>query len=93
LRTGKILVSGITVMKYLWDERGRELREALKSAHEAYIRASEASKAIIKEGPSALPHPDGMQRLVNAANEERHALDEYVKALRAFNDYVNPKKS
>jgi hypothetical protein len=78
-------------MKYLWDDKARELREAVKSAHKAYTRASEASKTIIKEGPAALPHPDGVQRLVNAANEERHALDEYVKALRAFNDYVHQK--
>jgi hypothetical protein len=78
-------------MKYLWDEKARELREAVNHAHKAYTGASETSKAIIKEGPSALPHPDGVQRLANAANKERHALDEYVKALRAFNDYVNQK--
>jgi hypothetical protein len=78
-------------MKYLWDDKARELREAVKRAHEVYVRASETSKTIIKEGPSGLPHPDGVQRLANAAKEERYAMDEYLRALRAFNDYVNRK--
>src|SRR5215471_17181302 len=84
-------------MKYLWDDIAREMREAVNRAHAAYNQASEASKAILRDVPSGLPHPDGMQhgmqRITDAANEERHALDAYVKALRAFNDYVNQKST
>ena len=79
-------------MKYLWDEKGRALRQAVDLAHAAYMSAAEASRAILADFPPHLPDPDGTQRIRNAANAERHALDEYVKALRAFNDYVNPKQ-
>ncbi|HKA00600.1 MAG TPA: hypothetical protein VKE70_29010 [Candidatus Solibacter sp.] len=79
-------------MKYLWDDKARELRVAVKRAHDAYILAANKSNALIFEGPSGLPHPDGTQRLTNAARDEHHALDEYVKALREFNDYVNKKR-
>ena len=78
-------------MKYLWDEHARSLREAVIHAHEVYIRAAKESMAIMKDVPSGLPHPDGAQRITNTANAERHALEEYVKAMRAFNDYVNQK--
>jgi hypothetical protein len=79
-------------MKYLWDDRARELREVVTSAHNAYTQAAAVSKAIIQDVPSGLPHPDGTQRIVNAAKAERHALDEYVRALKAFNDYVNQRR-
>ena len=79
-------------MRSLWDDKARVLREAVKQAHKAYILAAEKSNALIFEGPSGLPHPDGTQRLTNAARDERYALDEYVKALREFNDYVNQKQ-
>jgi hypothetical protein len=78
-------------MRHLWDDKARELREAVTRAHIAYTRAAKASKAIIEDVPSGLPHPDGAQRIANAANAERRALEEYVKALRAFNDYANQK--
>jgi hypothetical protein len=79
------------VMRYLWDEKARELREIVSRAHIAYIHAAEQSKALMMEGVSGLPHPDGVQRLENAAKQERFALDAYMKALREFNDYVNQK--
>lgn len=78
-------------MRHLWDDKAKELREAANRAHVAYTRAAAASKAILADVPSGLPHPDGIQRITNAANAERHALEEYVEALRAFNDYANQK--
>jgi hypothetical protein len=71
---------------YLWDEKAQELREAVQRAYEAYNLAAEKCKATITEGPHALPRLDGEGRIANAAREERHALDEYVKAIRAFKD-------
>jgi hypothetical protein len=78
-------------MRYLWDERARELRESVVRAHKAYMRAANDSKSIMNDLPSDLPIPDGTQRIANAGKAERHALDEYVKAMREFNDYVNQK--
>jgi len=79
-------------MKYLWDEKGRALRQAVDLAHAAYRRAAETSKEILADFPSRLPDPDGTQRIRNAASAERHALDEYMKALRAFNDYATKSR-
>ena len=78
-------------MKYLWDQKARELREAVRKAHEAYMRAAAESNTIMRDVPSGLPHPDGTQRIANAAKAERNALDAYVNAMRVFNDYVNQK--
>jgi hypothetical protein len=78
-------------VNHLWDEKAQELREAVRRAYDAYHLAVENSKAIIKEGPHALPYPDGVQRMTNAEREERYALDEYVKALQEFNNYANRK--
>jgi hypothetical protein len=71
--------------------RGRiaELREAVIRAHKVYLRAAEDRKAITQDIPSGLPHPDGVQRISNAASVEHLALGEYLKALRAYNDYAD----
>jgi DNA-binding NtrC family response regulator len=71
--------------------RRRELREAVHRAHDAYTRAAQKSKAIRDDAPSLLPHFDGVRRITNAAKEERAALEEYLRALRAFNDHANRK--
>jgi len=78
-------------VKYLWDEKARELREAVKKAHEACMRAAAENNTIMRDVPSGLPHPDGTQRISNPARAERNALDAYVHAMRVFNDYVNQK--
>ena len=66
----------------------RPLREAVTLAHAAYKRAAELFKALAREAPSGPPHPGGALRVANAAKQEQLALDEYVKAMRAFNDYA-----
>ena len=78
-------------MRYLWDDTARNLREAVIRAHKGYLHAVEESKTIMGDIPSTLPHPDGTQRISNAARAERNALDVYVNAMRVFNDYVNHK--
>jgi len=77
-------------MRHLWDDTARELREAVARAHVAYTRAAEVSNEVLKDVPSGLPHSAEMRRITNAANAE-HALEQYTKALRAFNDYANQK--
>jgi hypothetical protein len=76
-------------MQYLWNDKANELREVVIRAHKACMRAAEESNAIMQDVPSGLPHPDGVQRLANAAKVERHALDENLKAMREFKDYIN----
>jgi hypothetical protein len=78
-------------MRHLWDDKARELREAVARAHVAYTRAAEKSNEVLKDVPSGLPHSAEMRRITDAANAERHALEQYTEALRAFNDYANQK--
>jgi len=73
------------------DDKARELREAVARAHKEYMRAAQEMNEIVSCVPSGLPPPEGAQLLTNAAKAERHALDEYMKAMRAFNNYVNSK--
>jgi hypothetical protein len=77
-------------MKYLWDEKGRALREAVNRAHEIYTRASETSKSLLTSGPI---NADMAQRIADAAKEEHQTLEDYTKTLRAFNDYANRRPS
>ena len=78
-------------MRYLWDEKGRELRAAVTRAHEAYTRAAEASKAIL-ENPPTPPDAAYSEQVAAIAQAEHRALEEYTEALRAFNDHANQKK-
>ena len=71
--------------------RRRELREAVHRARDAYTRAVQKSKEVINDIPSGLPYADGVRRIINAAKEERAALDEYMKALGACNDHTGRK--
>ena len=84
-------VNGLSRVKYLWDDQARALREAVHRARDAYTRAVQKSKEVINDTPSGLPYADGVQRITNAAKEERVALEEYLRALRAFNDHANRK--
>ena len=76
--------------QHWWDDKARELKEAVLRTHTEYLAAAERFKEIVKEGPS-LPQPDGVHRMENAARVERFALQEYMKALKSFNDYGNRK--
>ena len=67
-------------MEHLWDDKARELREAIARTREAYTRASEACAALMKDIPSGLPGSDGAQRIINTAKAERHALNEYMES-------------
>jgi hypothetical protein len=78
-------------MTDLWANKTQELREVLIRAHKAYMRAAEESKAVITRRSLWYASPEGAQRIAHAAKVERHALDEYLKAILEFNDYVNQK--
>src|SRR5215472_13416017 len=71
--------------------RRRELREAVHRARDAYTRAVQKSEKVINDIPLGLPYADGVQRITDAAKEERAALHEYVKALEACNDHADRK--
>jgi len=75
-------------VRYLWDEKGRALREAVNRAHEVYTRAAETSRALLAAPVSA----DTAQIIDDAARVEHQALEEYTEALRAFNEYANQKR-
>jgi hypothetical protein len=64
-----------------------QLQAELQRAHDAYVTAAAAFRSIMSEVPSGLPHPDGALRIANAAAEQKFALGEYLKALKAYSDY------
>jgi hypothetical protein len=59
--------------------------------HEATMRAeaaTEAFSAIADDIPSALPHPDGIQRIHNASREMEAARKEMITAHTRLNDFI-----
>ena len=62
----------------------QEFLEATARAH----AASEAFSAIMADVPSALPHPDGTQRIHNASRELSAARKEVMKANARLNDFL-----
>jgi hypothetical protein len=60
----------------------RTLLDELARATEAQRIAHERFRAIMKDIPSGFPHPDGVQRAVNASTEAAHSR-ERLRAARA----------
>jgi len=61
-----------------------DLAEATVRAH----TASEAFEAIMADVPSALPHPDGAQRIHNASRELSAARKEMMNAHARLNAFL-----
>src|ERR1700730_9984703 len=61
-----------------------DLIEATKRAESA----ADTFAAVAGDIPSALPHPDGVQRIHNASHELRAARDEILKAHNRLNDFL-----
>ena len=62
-------------------------REILASAARAHA-ASEALSAIMGDIPSGLPHPDGIQRIKNAAHELAAARNEVMLAHTRLDEFL-----
>lgn len=63
------------------------LRNDIMAARENVAAADKSFMAIIREAPSGLPHPDGVQRIHNFARElntARHKMAEAEARLHAF---------
>jgi hypothetical protein len=64
------------------------LRRDVQAAKERLTAATEKFDSIMSESPSALPHPDGVQRIHNAAKELSIARQEHVEAFVRLNAFV-----
>ena len=62
----------------------RELHEATQRAD----RATEAFTAVASKIPSGIPHPDGTQRIHNAAHELNAARDAMMKAHHRLIEFL-----
>ena len=63
------------------------LKHDVAAAKEKVDAANQTFDAVIREAPSGLPHPDGVQRIHNASRELSSARQEFVEAhvrLTAF---------
>src|ERR1019366_7196052 len=67
--------------------RARLMQELLETSARAKS-ASEAFLLLMKDTPSGLPHPDGVQRLQNASHELSVARPEMEKAHSRLNLYL-----
>jgi hypothetical protein len=72
--------------------RHAEIEEFLRAEVERAKSRYEIAKAeftrVCTDIPSGLPHPDGTQRLHNAARDQRVSRDAFQAALDRFNDFV-----
>jgi hypothetical protein len=64
------------------------LRRDAEAAQEKLAAATEKFDAIMRESPSALPHPDGVHRIHNAAKALSIARQEHVEAFVRLNAFV-----
>ena len=68
--------------------RARLMKELLAASARAK-NASEAFSLLMKETPSGLPHPDGVQRIQTASLELAAARVEMAKAHSRLNFYLS----
>jgi hypothetical protein len=68
---------------------GKVLRDDFDAALKQQNIASEAFVEIIRDVPSGLPHPDGVQRLKNASDALAAAHDEMIEAMIRLRDFEN----
>lgn len=64
------------------------MQELLETSARAR-KASEALLLLLKETPSGMPHPDGVQRIQNASHELSIARSEMEKAHSRLNLYLS----
>lgn len=57
-------------------------------ASEEYTQAKHNFWHISADIPSGFPHPDGKQRIENAARAQTAAMIAYTRALKRFNEFL-----
>jgi hypothetical protein len=67
--------------------RGILIQEVVESTARAHA-ASEAFSAIMADVPSALPHPDGTQRIHHVSGELSAAREKMMRAHTRLNDFL-----
>jgi hypothetical protein len=68
----------------------KSLLNEVAAATEVHRLANEAFPAVMKDIPSGLPHPDGVDRMANASTECAHAREKMRVArtrLQMFQTY------
>jgi hypothetical protein len=65
------------------------LQQEFVSAAESARQATASFDAAVREIPSGMPHPDGVQRIHNASRAVSVARVEMMKAHNRLNDYLN----
>ena len=64
------------------------LRAEVDRTHAEYDRIKQDFRLLAADIPSGLPHPDGMQRIQNAARAQSFAMDAYEAALMRLNRFL-----
>lgn len=65
----------------------KSLLDDVALATEAHKLATEQFKAVIKSVPSELPHPDGVQRILNVSAGASHARNKLRVARARLEQY------
>lgn len=64
------------------------LRLEVDRASEEYTQAKHNFWHVSADIPSGFPHPDGKQRIENAARAQTAAMIAYTRALKRFNEFL-----
>jgi len=71
---------------------GAKLREQLfemvRTTAAAFYAASSDHTRIVAEFGGMMDHPDGTAAVLQSARRERHAIEEYNRALKALSDFL-----
>jgi hypothetical protein len=94
----ELIVSGVPICLTCDGQRESELarrerigfllRERLEAARVQGDLASKRFSEIIKDGPNAMPSPDGLFRVERAGQDCREALKEVETAVRNLNEFL-----
>ena len=68
---------------------GKILRDDFDAALKQQETASKAFVETIRDVPSGLPHPDGVQRIKNVSDALATAHDEMIEAMTKLRDFEN----
>jgi hypothetical protein len=66
----------------------QRLSEDLEKAQVAQLAARRRFHLLVKEGPSELPHPDGVLHIQQVGRDSRAALQHYMHALKRFTGFT-----
>ena len=64
------------------------LKQRLDSAQAEYRTRNAQFEAIVKQVPTGMPQPDGINRVQSAGRNHHISLGRYMKALKNFTDFI-----